>query len=169
MYAARLATGRITPHSLNLDGIIPSFVAILKVFVKFLEAKTDETTRKMREIWIRKAWTTHTRTARTRFEGAPAELRIDRWEGEYEYTRRLQHHPRFQLIDTTAILFVMDQTQYSASGSIMPLETRDFNSYINVLEANEALAHFINEWYASDEGYEAVKKDNAADKRDRAE
>ncbi|KAM6496221.1 hypothetical protein JOM56_008927 [Amanita muscaria] len=68
-----------------------------------------------------------------------------------------------------AILFVMDQTQYSASGSIMPLETRDFDSYINVLEANEALAHFINEWYASDEGYEAVKKDNAADKRDRAE
>jgi hypothetical protein len=50
-----------------------------------------------------------------------------------------------------------------------PLETRDFDSYINVLEANEALAHFINEWYASDEGYEAVKKDNAADKRDRAE
>jgi hypothetical protein len=50
-----------------------------------------------------------------------------------------------------------------------PLEIRDFDSYINVLEANEALAHFINEQYVSDEGYEAIKKDNASDKRDRAE
>ncbi|KAM6492275.1 hypothetical protein JOM56_011999 [Amanita muscaria] len=129
-----------------MEASILSFVTIVKVFIKFLEA-----------LYL------HILRCSTK---SPTGINED---GRANTRDDCNITPRFQLIDTTLILFVMDQTQYSASGSIMPLEIRDFDSYINVLKANEALAHFINERSVSDKGYEAIKKDNASDKRDCAE